>query len=367
MNILFITNQLNIGGAERFVVRLGSELARRGHQITVASEGGSMEQDLPAGIAIPQVHARAKTPRRYLTLIQELVPLLDGIQVVHANSPTTALAARLARGARPIPIVASAHGVWKDAFKPLVSALFSLGADRVVGCSQDLSNDLLKYGLWRSKSRTIRNGIPLPQVGGDRQKIRRSIGLPDEARMLFTVANLLPYKGHRYLMDALPMILRRFPDVYWVLAGNGPLRESLEVQAHRLGVSSRVVFLGDRQDINDLLYAADIFCMPSLSEGLPLAAEEAMAVGLPLVMTKVGGVAELVLDGETGYLVEPQDPYALAQRLGLVLENPELGRRMGELGRARIVEHFSIEGMASQFEALYEELLAYPVPAPAVF
>lgn len=367
MNILFITNQMDIGGAEQFVVRLGSELARRGHQITVVSEGGIMEQDIPAGITIHQAHARAKSPGLYLTLIQELAPLLEGIQVVHANSPTTSLAARLARGNRRIPIVASAHGVWKEQFKPLVSLLFSLGADRVVGCSRELSDDLLKHGLWHSKSVTIENGIPIPQIGGDRQKIRQSIGVPSEARMILTVANLLPYKGHCYMMDALPMILRRFPDVYWVLAGDGYLRASLEDQARRRGVHSRVVFLGDRQDINDLLYAADVFSMPSLDEGLPLAAEEAMSAGLPVVTTKAGGIPELMVDGETGYLVECRDPYTLAHRLSLLLDNPELGRRMGALGRSRIATHFSIEGMASRFEALYEELYAYPLTAPAVF
>jgi glycosyltransferase involved in cell wall biosynthesis len=132
----------------------------------------------------------------------------------------------------------------------------------------------------------------------------------------------------------------------------------MEAKAKAMQLSEDVIFTGIRQDVPNILGLLDVFVLPSLWEGLPIALLEAMAAGLPVVATAVGGTPEVVVEGETGFLVPPRDPEALAEAILRLLREPDLRRRMGEAGRKRVAEHFSVEQMVQKTEALYEHLLA---------
>ena len=167
--------------------------------------------------------------------------------------------------------------------------------------------------------------------------------------MIGNVARLVEQKDQRALVDAAPAILERFPDARFVVVGDGPLRAELEADAASLPFA----FLGDRDDVPELLAGFDVFAFPSLFEGLCLAVIEAQAAGCPVVATPVGGIRETVIDGETGLLVPARDPAALAASICRLLDDPALADRLAREGRRRARARFSVERMVEGTLQLY--------------
>lgn len=360
MNILLVTNHLDTGGAEQFVVRLANELIRRRHRVSVVSAGGVLEEQLDPRVAHVTSRTRSKSPSGLYATVHCLRQLIHEhqIQVIHTNSTNTALAARLARGSMPLPVIASAHGAWTSWRKPVVAGILALSARRTVGCSLTMTRDLLRHGLPAQRALTIHNGIPVRPDGREdatRGACRAELGIPDDAPLVLCVGRLAEVKGFGYLLSAMPELLARQPETRLCIAGDGPLQDDLAAQIERLGLGERVRLLGRRSDVERLLSAADVFCQPSLYEAFPLAVIEAMAMGLPVVSTRVGGIPELVLHEETGYLVPSRSPEALSEKLAALIAEPERRQRMGQAGRARALSQFTLAQMTTSFENLYWE------------
>lgn len=178
--------------------------------------------------------------------------------------------------------------------------------------------------------------------------------LTGDERLVGNVARLSPQKGQSVLLDAAPLVLRRHPDVRFVLVGDGELRQELERQASRLGIADRVLFTGARTDVPELLASFSVFALPSLYEGLCYAVIEAQAAGVPVVATGVGGVRETVVPGETGVRCEVGDPVSLADGIVRVLDDPAEARRLAEEARRRVRERFSVERMVADTIAVYD-------------
>ena len=173
-----------------------------------------------------------------------------------------------------------------------------------------------------------------------------------------TVAHLSAEKGHRILLEAVAQIVSKFPAVVFVLVGRGELMPQLQEQVRKLDIEDHVIFTGFRNDSEALTKEFDIFCLPSLSEGLSSAILVAMANSLPVIATQVGGIPELVVDGETGLLVPPNDAHRLASALRQVLDSESLRRRMGQAARRRVEKNFTLKRKLDQTEQLYRALLA---------
>ena len=171
--------------------------------------------------------------------------------------------------------------------------------------------------------------------------------------VVLTVARLDEQKGHRYLLEAAVQV----PEAQFVLAGDGPLRASLELQARSLGLQERVKFLGYRSDIANLLESCDVFVLPSIYEGLPLSILEAMSARKPVIATQIGGTDEAVIANETGLLIPPADPHALAAAIRKILSDRSLAQRLASAGRVRVEQEFSAARMVQQMIELYDELL----------
>jgi glycosyltransferase involved in cell wall biosynthesis len=176
-------------------------------------------------------------------------------------------------------------------------------------------------------------------------------GRPDY--VVLTPARLHPQKGHTYLVSAAAAT----PGATFVFAGDGPLRGSLEAQAAELGVADRCLFLGERTDMPDLLAASDLVVLPSLYEGLPVSVLEAMAAERPVVATAIGGTDEAIVSEESGLLVPPRDPAALAVAIGRLQGDPALARRLASAGRARVEREFSADRTAREVMRIYDEVL----------
>ncbi|MGZ4177105.1 MAG: glycosyltransferase family 4 protein, partial [Solirubrobacteraceae bacterium] len=200
---------------------------------------------------------------------------------------------------------------------------------------------------------------------GDGAAVAREVGLTPGAPVLVQTATLRPQKAVEVMIAATAIVRRAHPGVRLLVAGAGDIAR-FEAVAAAEGVADAVSLLGPRGDVADLLAAASVGVLSSDFEGMPLAVLEYMAAGLPVVATDVGGLPEIVRDGETGFLTAPRDPAALAERIGRLLSDPGLAREMGGRGRRRQRELFSREAMVGAVSALYERLLnAKGVSVPA--
>jgi sugar transferase (PEP-CTERM/EpsH1 system associated) len=208
-----------------------------------------------------------------------------------------------------------------------------------------------------SKVTTIHNGVSLARFGqAGRLESRVRLGLPAEAPIIGTVGRLDPVKDQAGLIRAFATVRATHPEVLLVIAGDGPCRSDLQQVARTLGQADRVRLLGIRDDIPAVMAALDIFALPSLGEGISNTVLEAMATGLPVIATRVGGNSELVEDGVSGVLVSCQDHGALATAMVAYVRDSELRRRHGGAGRERATRHFSLERMVQTYSDLYASL-----------
>jgi len=202
----------------------------------------------------------------------------------------------------------------------------------------------------------IANGIDFsqfaPREGGAEQARTRA------RRVITTVANLRPGKGHDVLLKAAARVVRRVPDVQFQIVGDGPRRQELEQQASALRITAQVSFLGHRHDVPAVLAQSDIFAFPSFMEASPNAVIEAMAAGLPIVATRVGGIPEVIEHEQSGLLVPPGDDRALAAGILRLIERPELAAQVGDAARATVEGRFSFDRMVDEFQQLFDTELA---------
>lgn len=213
--------------------------------------------------------------------------------------------------------------------------------------------DAIAEGVKPTRIVKIANGVVLPEPDLEQVKrVQRDLGLNQSDRMLLSVGRLRHQKGHSVLLKALPGVLRQFPNVQVLIAGDGVLRPDLEAEAAALGVSTNVKFLGMRRDVPALMAMADMFIFPSRFEGMPNALLEAMSNGLPVIATSVQGVDEIVRDGQNGLIVPMDDPTALEQAIIRLMANPAEMAGLGRAARATIENEYTVEIMCRQYEQL---------------
>jgi L-malate glycosyltransferase len=218
-------------------------------------------------------------------------------------------------------------------------------AHKVVANSHAAADRLTLERVPANKIAVVPNGIDVQQY--------QPRSARDVLRKVVVVSNLRPQKGHDVLVDAMPIVLRRFPDARVEVIGSGSELEPLQVRAGAHGVSHAIAFRGHREDVSACLCANDIFVLPSRSEAFPNAVLEAMASGMPIVASRVGGIPELIEDGHTGFLVPAGDPLALADRLCRFMANPPFAARLGENARAGAEARYSFDRMVAAFERIY--------------
>jgi glycosyltransferase involved in cell wall biosynthesis len=233
--------------------------------------------------------------------------------------------------------------------------LIAARVGRCIAVSRDIARRLADGLHWRAdKIEVIHNAVQTERFGSPADPTLRASLAGGDSPIVLSVARLDPQKGHDVLLRAVA----ETPGVMLVLAGDGPERERLEALVSELGLRRRVLFLGRRSDVPELLAVSDVFVLPSLFEGSSLAVLEAMAAMRPVVATAIGGTDELIVDGESGLLVPPADPRALATVLRRVLADRRLRTSLGQKARDRVEQRFSAAAMAERVAHVYEELLA---------
>jgi glycosyltransferase involved in cell wall biosynthesis len=284
------------------------------------------------------------------------------IQIVHSYGfYPNVFAVPFARLAGASIVVASIRDTG-DLLTPMQTRLQKLVcrfADCVLVNAEAIRESLIEQGYDPSKIVVIRNGIALSNFArGERNAaLRRDLGFPSSARLVAVFSRLNPMKGVEYFLDAAIILAERFPDVRFLVAGDGGSRKELEDRACRLGLGPRIVFAGFRSDVRELLSEAAISVLPSLSEGTSNTLLESMAAGIPVIATRVGGNPEVIEDGVSGLLVPPRDSAAIAAAMIRLLEDEDLALRLGQAGMRRVSELFSLSGSVQQTEHLYQRLV----------
>jgi glycosyltransferase involved in cell wall biosynthesis len=362
----FLTN-FRIGGTERQFVQLVQQMDQDRfdlHLSCFSREGDFFPLIKASGIPLDELPIRRLySPGTWLKVIQFARYLRwNRFQVVHAYgfypNSFAVPAARLAG----VPVIIASIRDTGDVLEPskrhVQKAICKL-ATCVLANADAVRQQLIRDGYNARKLKVIRNGVDVSHLdrGVRDGNIRREFGIPEDAPIVAVMARLIVVKGIEYFLDAIPQVLARFPKTRFLIVGDGTDRGILEAYAASRGCGKSVIFAGFRLDVPGILKNVSISVLPSLSEGLSNVLIEAMASGIAVVATAVGGTPEIVDDKVTGLLVPPRDAAGLAQAISSLLENPQLAARMGNAGRERIERRYSMERAVYETQQLYTSLL----------
>ena len=361
--VFHLRNSDRFGGPERLI--LDQVLAASPHVRHVVASFGTA--DAPHAFLDRAQEAGAETrlvpqsssydPRaagRVRAAVRELAP---DVVVGHDYKANILLALATSE-----PRVAVVHGYTSEDSKirlfEAIDRRVVQSAEAVVVVSAALREELVEAGTPSDRVHEIPNGVdadPIASVAREgRQAVRVELGLGDDDALVLVLGRLSPEKGQDVALDAFAALDRQ--DVRLLLVGDGATREALEARVARLDLGGRVVFGGWRGDPWACLGAADVFLLPSRSEGLPLALLEAMAAGVPAIATRVGAVGEVLEDGACGLVIDPDDPAGLTTALRAVLDDPAAAKGRAERARARVRDTYSVAAQALRLEALYASL-----------
>ena len=385
--VVHIITRLDMGGSAQDMLLTCRELGRKYEMVLVHGlsfesqmtdqEKKSVERGIKEVIergvkviAIPSL-VRRISPIQDLKALLSLWRLLirEKPSMVHTHTSKAGILGRLAAKLAGVPIIIHRpHGhVFYGHFGPLVSKCFLLTervmariTDRMVALTEAERNDHIALSVFGpEKIATIHSGVDVDQFMNVQVNIaekKRTLGLNSKGLVVGTVGWLLPIKGPMHLLKAMSNVWESHPKTTLIFVGKGDLEIGLKEEVRRMGVSDKVVFLGWRDDIPEIMQVLDVFVLPSLNEGMGRVLVEAMAAGKPVVASRVGGILDLVKEGQNGFLAEPGDEKGLAIAIKKLLEDKKMRDEMGKRGR-EIAQDFSVEKMIEKVDVLYEALL----------
>jgi len=373
-----------MGGPALHVAYLTAGLAERGYETTLVAGSLARGEDSMAFVAeelgievqrIVELHREISVLRDAVAIVR-LARLIRRVRphILHTHTAKAGavgrLAALLAGDARPPIVVHTFHGhVLRGYFDPLRTAGFRLlerwlarTSTALVAVSPQVRDDLVALGVApRERFVVVRLGIELEQrvatAQDGRGENRRVLGVGPDRFAVGWIGRMTGVKRTEDVLRAFRRLRDGGVDACLFMIGDGPDRAAVERRAHELGVMRDTFFLGYQEEVAPFYAAFDAMILPSINEGTPVSAIEALAAGRPVVATRVGGVPDVVRDGEDGFLVDPGDVDALADRLARLAADPELRERLGASGRARVIPRYSVERLVDDIDLLYRSLL----------
>jgi len=400
IRVLHVIANLDVGGAQEVVRSLVPRLKSEGcDPLVVALRDGPLRSDLErAGVPVRIVQGRRRSLAGDPRAITELLRIRSELAGIVRNQRVDVIQSHLLRSldfllltlprrsgtprvvwtfhnarldlrSDQLPRARWLLGLKRRAYRFLyraasrrVAAMVAVSADVAAAIQRD-------FRPVRGRLVTIANGVDLDRYGhGNRRQKRQSLGIPTGGPLAICVAKFSEQKGHRVLIDALTRGAGRAANLQLALVGTGPLHDAIASHVAQAGLADRVHLLGERRDVSDLLLASDLFVLPSLWEGLPMALLEAMAAGLPVIATAVSGTRDVVAGSESGgILVTAGDVEELCGALDRLASDAALRRSLGKAARRRVADHFSVAVQARAHADLYRALMhAQPLAQPGV-
>ncbi len=371
-HVLFVTDQLcAAGGSERMLFKMIEGLSTRGFQCQLVTFKYDPAIEFfrrpPCPLTVlPLRKTYDLNAIRVAMKIRELIRS-SAVEVVHTFHETSDIWGGMVAKISACPVLISSRrdmGIYRSRKHDIGYRLVNSWFDQVLTVSEEVRRYCIEAdGLAAAKVRTVHNGVDLAKIeqhardGG----CRRALGISDATRLVTTVGNLRRVKGIDVLLRAAARVCREAPETFFLLVGKTTEEDyftELQQLTESLGLRGRVQFAGEREDVLAVLKASDLFCLPSRSEGFSNALLEAMACGLPCVATDVGGNAEAIRDGINGFLVRPEDPDALADRILHTAREPAKAREVGAAARRTVEKQFTFETMIDTVADIYRDLAA---------
>ncbi len=360
MKILHVETGRQFYGGPQQVIYLMSALAKRGIEgiLVCPPNSGIDSAAREAGIAVRNLFCAGDLD---LPFAYRLVQYLRDSRpdIVHCHSRRGAdILGGIAASTTDIPAVVSRRV--ENTELHLIAAVRYRAFKKVIAISAAIARVLQEHGVNHERLVVIRDAVDSERFAppANRDAFRREFGIPVGKLVIGAAGQLIPRKGHRYLLQAAAELRHSHPEIWLIIFGKGYLGNQLRAQAASLGLGGIVQFAGFRDDLDDFFGCLDIFAHPALTEGLGVVTLKAAAAGVPVVAFAAGGLTEAVAHGETGLLVPPEDVAGLRNAIGSLIDDAELRQRMGAAGRARMQADFSIAKMAEQHVALYDAVLS---------
>lgn len=373
MNILYLTTHLNIGGITSYLLTLTAGLKSRGHNVYIASSGGETAlRFTKQGITLITIPIKTKSeisPKILLSFLK-LLPVIkkENIDIIHCNSRVTqVLGCLLSCFSRP-PFVSTCHGFFKTRFS---RKIFPCWGKKVIAISQQVKVHLIEdFNVKEEDIRVINNGIDIEKFpagggsvyGGKTQNEKRKIEIKKELGLknglvVGIIGRLSDVKGHIYLIEAMKEVLEKNSEAQLLIVGEGRMKDEIINLIKKLDIEKQVVIILSVTDTAAILSIIDIFVMPSLKEGLGLSLMEAMAAGLAVIGSDVGGIKSLIQHNRTGLLVQPADIRSLSKAILELLDGSQQRKFLGDNAKEFIARNFSAEQMVDFTEKMYNEVM----------
>lgn len=364
-SILFLGSQMAVGGAQRVLLMQAKWFHERGYRVTAAffydKEG--LQQQWASEFPFPVIDIGVRKGNsgigQAVKALFQFIGFLrrESFDIIEAFTPHSNLLGLPLAWLAGIPVrVASHHGIieniprWMERLHGwmvnswIVTSLVAVSSRVYQHATQN-------EGVREANVEMIPNGVKIPKEPFDPQAVRQELGV--EKFLILSVGRITGQKGHAYLLAAIPDVLSAHPKAVFAIVGDGPLLPDLKRQADDLGIASAVRFLGRREDVYRLLSAADVFVLPSISEGMPMALLEALGMGAAVIATNLEGIADVVRDGEHGLLVSPAAVKSLSASLRRVLDDAGMRGRLSSNGRQLVLERYTVDRMCEAYERLF--------------
>jgi glycosyltransferase involved in cell wall biosynthesis len=367
-HILHLISSSGLLGAERVLLELAEHSKRAGLKVTIGVFENSRNPNLEVaneakerGFQVQIFPCNGRYDKKTIRMIKDYMDKA-GINVIHSHNYKSNFYAWRALSNNNIRWVVTKHGRRsgpKLLLYNLLDGFIVRHADRIIAVSGEIVRKMRLARIDTKKICLIENGVNLDRFVGNisSSSIRESLGIKKGKIVIGTVGSLTKEKGHIYLLRAIPKVIESFPEMVFVFVGDGKESSNLERMVFKLGIIDKVIFAGMRRDIPEILSILDVFVLPSLNEGLPIALLEAQAARVPVVATRVGAIPDVVKDRVTGILIPPEDPEAIAKSIVRVLSDRKGAHNMAQKGFERVRDNFSSEKMASKYIMIYKELI----------
>lgn len=360
IKVLHVLSDTNVGGAGRYIFNLLSNKEETSFEASVACpKGGELEKELRSrGIKVFALEGGESSAN--MSQIKSLRRIIsqERFDIVHTHA---SFAGRIAGKIAGAKVVMTRHSLIRgraSSIKRLATRLTSrIFTDRIIAISRAVKINLIESGVPADMIIIIYNGIDTTKFEGIKGTLREELSIASDIPIIGMVARLVPEKGYEYAINAFYRVLKEYPNAILVIIGSGPLEDSLKTMCSELRIEDNVVFMGYRQDVENLMADFDLFVLSSISEGLGLSLLEAMALGIPVVATMTGGIPEVIKDGTNGLLIQPGNDIYLAENMVKILSNKDLAQRLGDEAKKTVAEKFSSKTMIEKTEKVYQEVL----------